>query len=79
MNAKELATFFHEHYEALAPTFGYVTKPESRGEFQPDTPNGQLSIAVCERVLERLGHRALEMTGETFDLEAAYDQWEAER
>ena len=46
----DLAQLFHETYERLAPCFGYQTRPETR-QFDPDSPNGRLMIAVCEEVL----------------------------
>lgn len=36
---------FHDAYERLAPQFGYETRPETR-EFDPDSPNGRLMMAV---------------------------------
>ena len=50
MNAVKLANQFHKHYEALAPSFGYETRTETR-IFQQDSSNGQLMIAVCKRIL----------------------------
>ena len=44
---------FHDTYEALAPNFGHETRKETR-EFSPDTPNGQLMIAVCDHVIKTL-------------------------
>ena len=41
-----LAMRFHEAYERLAPSFGYETR-DSTKEFNPDSPNGKLMIAVC--------------------------------
>ena len=49
-DAFNLAIEFHEAYEAMAPDFGYQTRPETRS-FNPSTPNGQLMIAVCKRLL----------------------------
>ena len=41
-------------YEKLAPEFGYTTRPETR-EFDENSSNGKLMIAVCkEVVLEEL-------------------------
>lgn len=51
-SALELAIRFHEAYERLAPRFGYETKPETR-EFDPQTPNGRLMIAVCREIIEQ--------------------------
>lgn len=53
MNAKELAILFHETYERLAPQFGYETRQETR-QFNENTNNGRLMIAVCEEILNRL-------------------------
>ena len=50
VGAKALAQQFHETYERLAPQFGYETKEETR-QFQEDTPNGRLMIAVCQEIL----------------------------
>ena len=50
VGAKALAQQFHETYERLAPQFGYETKKETR-QFQEDTPNGRLMIAVCQEIL----------------------------
>ena len=50
LDAKGLAHQFHETYERLAPQFGYETKEETR-QFQEDTPNGRLMIAVCSELL----------------------------
>lgn len=53
MTALELAEMFHETYERLAPSFGYVTRPETQ-TFHPDSANGQLMIAVCDEIMARL-------------------------
>lgn len=52
ITAEELAVRFHDTYEALAPSFGYETREDTR-QFDPSTPNGKLMIAVCEKILER--------------------------
>jgi hypothetical protein len=49
----QVATMFHSLYEQLAPSFGYETKPQTR-RFDPESPNGQLMIAVCASVLAAL-------------------------
>ena len=46
----EAACLFHATYERLAPSFGYETRKETR-EFDPESPNGKLMIAVCREVL----------------------------
>ena len=52
MKALELAMRFHEAYERLAPRFGYETRAETR-EFDPQTPNGRLMLAVCREIIEQ--------------------------
>jgi len=57
--AEQLAKFFHEQYEELAPTFAYETRKASAVAWE-DVPenNKQLMIAVCARVMLReLGRR----------------------
>ena len=51
--AINLAKKFHRYYEELAPQYGYETREETR-EFNPDSKNGKLMIAVCERILANL-------------------------
>lgn len=46
-----LALLFHELYEKKAPQFGYETKTETR-EFDPESPNGKLMIAVAHEINE---------------------------
>lgn len=56
--SEALARRFHEAYERLAPQFGYATRPETR-EFDPQSPNGKLMIAVCAEVFgAELAHPA---------------------
>jgi hypothetical protein len=50
LKAYEFALRFHEVYERLAPSFGYETRPETR-EFDPESKNGRLMIAVCDELL----------------------------
>jgi hypothetical protein len=57
MTPLDLAKLFHETYERLAPSFGYTTRPETR-EFDPESPNGRLMVAVCGEILQRLNHSA---------------------
>lgn len=45
-----LARRFHEAYERLAPVYGYATRHETR-EFDPESPNGKLMVAVCREIL----------------------------
>ena len=44
--SEDIARQFHLCYERLAPDYGYETREDTK-EFDPDTPNGQLMIAVC--------------------------------
>lgn len=46
----ELAIQFHETYERLAPEFGYATREDTR-EFDPESANGKLMIAVCAELI----------------------------
>lgn len=50
MTAEQIAAEFHETYERLAPQFGYETREETR-QFDPDSPNGKLMIAVCRAII----------------------------
>ena len=52
MEAEKLAKLFHEIYEELAPSYGYVTREESVKPWK-DVPgqNKKLMTAVCERIL----------------------------
>jgi hypothetical protein len=54
LTEEQVARLFHETYERLAPEFGYETRPHTR-EFNPDSDNGRLMIAVCGEVLQRIG------------------------
>lgn len=55
MTPEELAQRFHEHYERLAPDFGYRTREASAKPWAgvPE-PNRSLMIAVAAAVLEDL-------------------------
>jgi hypothetical protein len=53
MLAERLARRFHDLYEKLAPEYGYETKEETR-QFDPDSPNGQLMIAVCRIIYSEI-------------------------
>jgi hypothetical protein len=56
MTPEELARFFHETYERLAPEYGYKTRDESAVPWSevPDD-NKRLMIATCGEVLRKLG------------------------
>lgn len=50
----ELARTFHEQYERLAPSFGYVTRRDSSVPWEDvPEPNRSLMLAVATEVLER--------------------------
>jgi len=55
MTPLDLAKLFHETYERLAPEFGRQTRSETR-EFNPESPNGRLMVAICGEILQRLNH-----------------------
>lgn len=50
ISAWTLAQNFHRVYERLAPSFGYETRPDTRG-WVADSPNGKLMRAVCEELM----------------------------
>lgn len=41
---------FHETYEELAPLFGYTTRHDTR-QFDHESPNGRLMVAVVRKVV----------------------------
>lgn len=51
--ALSLATFFHNTYERLAPSFGYETRLDTK-TFDALSNNGRLMTAVCGEVLSSL-------------------------
>lgn len=52
--AEELAKFFHETYEKLAPSFSYKTRKESAVPWSKVPKNNKkLMIAVCKEILLR--------------------------
>lgn len=52
-DAERIARRMHEIYEKTAPLYGYETRQDTR-EFDPDSPNGSLMIAVCGEVFAEL-------------------------
>ena len=59
MTAEELAQLFHETYERLAPEYGYTTRKTSAVPWsEVPEPNKSLMIAVAEKVMEELKHKA---------------------
>ena len=56
LDAEQLAEFFHTTYEALAPKYGYETRPataKSWSEIPEDNNNKRLMIAVCAEVVQK--------------------------
>lgn len=49
---EEIARQFHNTYERLAPKFGYKTREDTK-DFDPESPNGKLMIAVCGEVVKQ--------------------------
>jgi hypothetical protein len=59
MDAEQLAEFFHETYERLAPEFDYKTRKKSRKPWIDLPLNHQnLMVAVCNEVLKELDAEA---------------------
>lgn len=55
MTPEELAQYFHDTYERLAPEFGYKTRDESAVPWDKVPENNRkLMIAVCTSVLVAL-------------------------
>ncbi len=57
VNALKLAKKFHDTYEELAPSFGYVTNTDTR-LFNPESNNGRLMLAVCQKIGDELEKEA---------------------
>jgi hypothetical protein len=51
LTPQKLASLFHDTYEAFAPSFGYETRNDTK-DFDPDSPNGKLMVAVCKFIIE---------------------------
>lgn len=58
--ARVLAEAFHQHYEKLAPTFGYETREESKTTWE-DVPlnNKALMCFTAQAVIEEFGLEAM--------------------
>lgn len=54
---EQLAVWFHETYERLAPEFGYETRPDTKA-FDPQSKNGKLMVAVCGKAAAALREQA---------------------
>lgn len=50
---EDIARLFHDTYERLAPSFGYETRDDTK-QFDPESPNGRLMVAVCGEVTRSL-------------------------
>lgn len=48
--SEKIARKSHEIYERLAPEYGYTTREDTR-EFDPESPNGKLMIAVYDEII----------------------------
>lgn len=59
VDALQIAKEFHEIYERLAPNFGDETRKETR-QFDPESPNGQLMMAVCLEIGTKIEREAYE-------------------
>ncbi len=59
-DALEMAVFFHETYERLAPSFGYATREDTK-QFDPSSNNGRLMQAVCAAWIEQRDARIREL------------------
>lgn len=70
----KIARQFHKIYEMLAPIYGYETREETK-EFDYDSPNGKLMVAVCkEVVIEELSKAREEGYGEGRKYQQELDQ-----
>lgn len=56
-SAENLASFFHDTYERLAPSFGYETRKDTK-KFDSSSANGKLMIAVAKEVLRYVADNA---------------------
>ena len=55
LTAENLARRFHETYEALAPSFGYETRPESAKPWVDVPPNNRaLMVATADVLLDEM-------------------------
>lgn len=72
----ETAKLFHDTYERLAPQFGYETRQDTK-EFDSNSPNGKLMIAVCNEVKEKWLLQIEEIVGEDefpeFKMDSAFE------
>lgn len=67
---ERVAREFHETYERLAADYGYLTREDTK-EFDPNSPNGQLMMAVIRILFDRA---VLEATLKARSREADHDR-----
>lgn len=58
-NALKIARLFHDTYEQLAPQYGYETRKDTK-KFDPNSSNGKLMIAVCDKIASIIEKEAFE-------------------
>jgi hypothetical protein len=75
---ERIATRFHEIYERLAPDYGYETRKDTR-EFDPDSANGKLMVAVCNEVMQPLLDDKERLTAEVERLNTEVRQLDQQR
>lgn len=61
-----LALLFHQTYERLAPSFSYKTQIATR-QFDPDSPNGKLMLAVCHDIGREMLRAGMERAADICD------------
>lgn len=66
IDAIKLAREFHDLYESLAPSFGYETRQDTK-VFDPNSQNGRLMVAVCEKLCRRAQAQALRDAADEVD------------
>ncbi len=72
----EMAVFFHETYERLAPSFGYETR-EGTKQFDPSSNNGRLMQTVCAAWLKHNDARIRELEAQLAAHEKVYAEMRA--
>jgi len=63
IKAEEIAELFHNTYESLAPAYGYETRQDTKN-FDPNSPNGKLMIAVSKVVSTRIYNQVIDRVEE---------------
>lgn len=70
---EEIAEEGHRIYERLAPKYGYETRPDTK-EFNPDSPNGKLMIAVYGEIINKVLDAAVEAVTDSRDIYEAIEE-----